>query len=82
MPRFPNTPEQRRGDFFMLGITPHPSNGKYQVGPWSLYGPAMEDVRQNYILRQALLLVNPKVPKSIKKMVLGSMMIERGEESA
>lgn len=63
----PNTPEQRRMDFRMLGITQLKPN-LYRVGPWNLYGPAMETVRQNTFLRTALLLANPKVPPSVKRL--------------
>lgn len=63
----PSTPEQIRMDFRMLGIT-QLEPCLYQVGPWKLYGPAMETVRQNLFLRTALLLANPKVPQSVKKM--------------
>ena len=63
----PNTIEQLKGDYYMLGIKCiGPS--RYQVGPWILYGPAMEKVRKSPLLRTALLLANPNIPSSIKRM--------------
>ncbi len=58
---------QRVMDFRMLGIT-EIGPSQYQVGPWNLYGPAMEKVRQSPLLRTALLVSNPRVPSSVKKM--------------
>lgn len=67
MPRIPQTIDQLRGDYYMLGIkTIEP--GRYLVGQWYLYGPAMEVVRQSPFLRTALLLANPNVPAYIKRM--------------
>ena len=63
----PSTVEQLRMDFRMLGIK-RLDPGVYLVGPWKLYGPAMETVRQNAFLRTALLLANPTVPPAIKKL--------------
>ena len=63
----PSTPEQLQMDFRMLGIMNLGPN-MYQVGPWRLSGPAMESVRQNLFLRTALLLANPKVPPSVKRL--------------
>lgn len=63
----PNTYEQRIADNYMLGIK-QIWTGLYMVGPWKLYGPAMEEVRQTPLLRTALLLANPDVPTVIKRM--------------
>ena len=57
---------QWKGDSFMLGINTMVP-GKYQVGPWIMHGPALEKVRKSRLLRTALLLANPVVPKWIKK---------------
>lgn len=69
MSRIPDTVEQLRGDYFMLGIRPL-GDSRYLVGPWALYGPAMTAVRQNLMLRAALVVANPKVPASIKRLFI------------
>lgn len=64
--RIPQTIEQLKGDYFMLGIEAI-APSVYQVGPTRLYGPAMEEFRQSPLLRTSLILANPKVPNWIKK---------------
>lgn len=61
---------QWKGDCYFLGMIPEPNpiSGRYTVGPWSLYGPAVSKLRQNSDLRYYLLMGNPKLDDRYKML--------------